>query len=195
MALFDPTPLELRFRPSQWIVTVVHSTLAADKAKRFPDFGVNMFGIVGPVSCNVQRAAGCQPIGAKLEKRLLHYAALVVAFLRPWVWKVQIDALQSRGRDLRLENFDRVVRNQFQVLDASLARGDQTMSNPGLMDLNSEEVLVAGFGRLLYECCTIAEAYFEHDVCIAAKDFAEFKQCLIKRNAIGGPQNIQCPLL
>ena len=195
MALAQPPPFELGLRPVEWRLAVMLAALAQRETTRAGKNLVDMLGVVGPVGRNVERAAVREPVGNELDERILHDAALVVALLGPRVWKVEVDARQRSVRDLLLQDLDRIVHDDAQVVDAGLGGFQETVPDARFVDLDADEVPVRTGDRLFDQRLAVAEADLEHDGCGASEDRVKVEQPLVVIDAVGRPEFVQRALL
>jgi len=195
IALAQATFFELGHRPFQRIVTVVFSTLGAGKPGIGGEDLVDVLGIVGPVRCDVHRAARREEALAQIEEACLHDAALVMALLRPGVGKVEIDALQAGLGNLFLEDLDRVVGNESQIRNPGVVRLDQAVPYSGVMNLDAYKVRLRGCSGLCDQRVAIAKPDFENDGSLATKQPREIEGFGAEVEPAFGPQLVERTLL
>ena len=143
--------------------------LDAGKSRRFGEYGIDVFGVIGPVRRNVKRSLRLQAIRAQVKERRLNDASFVMTFLWPGIRKVEVDAADRVPRDSGLKSLDRILGDQPQVRHPGLAGRDQAMAHAGLVHLYAQVISFRVFTGLLYKRVTIAEADFENARRLPAK--------------------------
>lgn len=187
--------LELRRRPVEGIVAVVHTPLAYEKLVAPGDDLVDMFRIVLPVRGDVQGAALLELAGGKLQEIGLHETSLVVAFLRPGVREVQIDSPQGTVRELLLQYFDRVVTDETQIAGVPCFGLQKAMPDAGSVYFYAQIVEFRVTCRLLDERLPVAKADLENPFGGSAENPVQVQGGGRERDAIPGPQFRESPLL
>ena len=164
MALLQSTSLEFGARPVQRLITIMYAPLRTCETIRVGKYFVDVSRIVHPISRNIEGTADDQSVGNQIDKSGLYDATLVVSFLRPGVWKIQIYTRDRCGRNLLTQDLDRIVIYKAQINDAGLARSQQTMPYARIVHLNSQKILPGVLRRLFDESLAIAETDFQHTV-------------------------------
>jgi len=131
----------------------------------------------------------------QLQEIVLDHATLVVAFLGPWIGEIDVDPLQRPGGNLVGQDLDRVMLDQLEVREASLAGFQEAMPDTRLVHFDAEEVQVRVVERLLHQCVTVTETDFEHDLCRVTEDCDEIDRRGTEVNAVGWPEFQQGALL
>ncbi len=111
MSLREAAALELGHRSVYWRIAVVIAGQIDAKPVRGRERFINMLGVIGPVGGDAESALGAQFVRRELEEGCLNQAALVMAFPRPGLFKVKIDASERAVRDLFRQYLDRVVHD------------------------------------------------------------------------------------
>ena len=192
MPLPESPALEFGHRAIERAVTVVLAPAGADESIGRRQYFLDVFGIVGPVCGDVQRAARLEPVSAEVEKKRLQDTPLVVPLFWPGVGKIDIDSSQGGRRKLLLQHIDRVFGNKAQIHDAGIPRGDQAVPQARFVNLNAEIVEAGIFGRLLYQRLAIAETYFEHDRCATFEQCFEIEHSRREFDAVSRPKLVEC---
>ena len=187
--------LELGARPLERLVAVMLAAFGASEPGRSPEYLVDMLGVVGPVGGDMDGAARFEAIGAKIKKRRLHNTALVVPFLGPGIWKVEVYAREAGQWNLLSEHLDRIVNDQFQVRDAGGIGRDQAVAHTGLMYFDAEEVHLR-CGRCEFnQRVAVTKTDLEHDRGVASKKSIEVDRLPVELEPISGPQFVKGALL
>ena len=111
----------------------------------------HLLGVGLPVGGTVQVSTGLEARGQAVYQRTLDQAALVVPLLVPRIREEQVDGVQAAGRSRRVpgrqhrvHDFNRVVRDDADVVQAELADLFEQRADAGLVHLAAQEV---GFGH------------------------------------------------
>ena len=182
------TSLEFGARPGQRLITIMYAPLRTCETIRVGKYFVDVSRIVHPISRNIEGTADDQSVGNQIDKSGLYDATLVVSFLRPGVWKIQIYTRDRCGRNLLTQDLDRIVIYKAQINDAGLARSQQTMPYARIMHLNSQKILPGVLRRLFDESLAIAETDFQHDGLTCLEGGTEFCRAWREFQAVNRPQ-------
>src|ERR1700683_5070281 len=143
----------------------------------------------------MKAASGGEPRGDEARERRLHQAALVMARLRPRIWKQQLHLIEASGCDLMVQNLDRVLLYDTQVTELGLARRQQQVAYARPVYFDAEEAPLGRPLRALEQRLAIAEADLER----ASRDPSEYsiqvKDARLERDAIARPQRGERALL
>ena len=111
----EAASLELGYRPIQRIVPAVNTFLGQTEVLLRLDQSINFPSIIFPVCCDLKRATSFDFLRRKLQKTQAQYAALMMAFLWPRVWKIEIDSTQGIIRNLISQDIDGIVTDKPDV--------------------------------------------------------------------------------
>ena len=195
MSFSQAASFELGARTIQRVFSIVLAPFVTGKEAASANYFVDMLRIIRPVGGDVQGAVRCQPTVDQLQECRLDDATLVMAFLGPWVRKVQVDALQRTGWYLFPQYIDRIVHDEPQVANPGILSLQETVANPGLMDLDSHEVGLRVVSCLLDKRVAIAKANFKDDWCLPAKNHRKVQRLGGRVDAKSWPQLLECSLL
>ena len=109
MPLPQAASLELRLRTIKGLFTIMFATFNTRETIRLGKNLVNMLRVIGPVGRDIQRAVACQAVRNQRQELRRDDPPFVMAFLRPRVREVQVQAREGVERNLVRQHLDGVV--------------------------------------------------------------------------------------
>ena len=103
-----------------------------------------------------------QLLSTQGEKIRLNDAAFVMAFLRPWIRKIEVNSRNRFICKLCFQHFDGVVNDEPEIADAGLMRRNQAMADAGFVDFNTKEVLLGMSGGQFDQRVAVAKTNFNN---------------------------------